>query len=77
MLRGPEIQLRPTAVPPLVGKARLGRKTKALVKRLGAGDIAVIDHADLDRVAAEDLAASGVMAVINVAASSTGRRSTA
>jgi len=73
MLRGPEIQLRPTAVPPLVGKARLGRKTKALVKRLGAGDIAVIDHADLDRVAAEDLAVSGVSAVINVAPSSTGR----
>lgn len=73
MLRGPEIQLRPTAVPALVGKARLGRRTKSLVKHLGAGDIAVIDHADLDRIAAEDLAASGVVAVINVAPSSTGR----
>jgi uncharacterized membrane-anchored protein len=73
LLRGPEIQLRPTAVPALAGRARLGRKTKDLVKRLGPGDIAVIDHADLDRVAAEDLAASGVVAVVNVARSSTGR----
>ena len=42
------------------GTARLGRKTKDLVKRLRDGDIAIIDHADLDRIAAEDLAASGV-----------------
>ena len=37
------------------------------------GDIAIIDHADLDRIAAEDLVASGVAAVVNVAQSSTGR----
>jgi uncharacterized membrane-anchored protein len=72
-LRGPEIQLQPAEVPPIVGRARLGRKTKALVKRLGADDIAIIDHADIDRIAAEDLAASGVRAVINVAPSSTDR----
>ncbi|MEO8093141.1 MAG: putative cytokinetic ring protein SteA [bacterium] len=52
---------------------KLGRKTKNLVKRLNAGDIAVIDHADLDPIAAEDLAASGVIAVVNVAQFSTGR----
>jgi len=73
LLRGPEIQLRPAEVPPIVGRARLGRKTKNLVKRLGPGDIAIIDHADLDRIAAEDLAASGVEAVLNVAPSSTDR----
>ena len=73
LLRGPEIQLRPAETPPIVGRARLGRKTKDLVKRLGPGDIAVIDHADLDRIAAEDLAASGVEAVVNVAQSSTDR----
>jgi uncharacterized membrane-anchored protein len=55
------------------GRARLGRRTKDLVKRLRAGEVAVIDHADLDRVAAEDLAASGVVAVLNNRASSTGR----
>jgi uncharacterized membrane-anchored protein len=73
LLRGPEIDLRPDAVPQIIGRARLGRKTKALVKRLGPGDIAIIDHADLDRVAAEDLVASGVDAVLNVAQSSTDR----
>jgi uncharacterized membrane-anchored protein len=55
------------------GNARLGRRTKELVKRLHAGDVAIIDHADLDRVAAEDLVASRVRAVVNVASFSTGR----
>jgi uncharacterized membrane-anchored protein len=73
LLRGPEIQLRPAVEPAITGRARLGRRTKDLVKRLRPGDVAVIDHADLDRIAAEDLAASGVAAVINVASSSTGR----
>jgi uncharacterized membrane-anchored protein len=58
---------------PISGSARLGKKTKNLVKRLDAGDVAIIDHADLDRIAAEDLVASGVRAVVNVANSSTGR----
>ena len=51
------------------GTVRLGRRTKDLVKRLRADEIAVIDHADLDRLAAEDLAATGCRAVINVARS--------
>jgi len=54
------------------GVARLGKRTKDLVKRLGTGDIAIIDHADLDPMAAEDLAASGVRAVINCSESTTG-----
>ena len=57
----------------LAGPVRLGRRTKELVKKLEFGEIAVIDHADLDRIAAEDLASSGILAVINVASSSTGR----
>src|SRR3954452_20847289 len=55
------------------GRARLGKRTKLLVKRLGAGDIAVIDHEDIDRVAADDLVASGVRCVLNAARSSSGR----
>jgi uncharacterized membrane-anchored protein len=55
------------------GRARLGRKTKDLVKRLGATDIAIIDHADIDRIAAEELIATGVRAVVNCSPSSTGR----
>jgi uncharacterized membrane-anchored protein len=55
------------------GIARLGRRTKHLVKRLRRGDIAVVDHRDLDRVSAEDLIACGVEAVVNAAPSSSGR----
>jgi uncharacterized membrane-anchored protein len=54
------------------GTARLGRKTKDLVKRLGAQDIAIIDHRNLDRIAAEELVAAGVRAVVNVSPSSDG-----
>src|SRR6266498_3436815 len=55
------------------GNARLGRRTKVLVKHLSAADVAIIDHADLDRIAAEDLVATGVSAVVNLAPFSTGR----
>jgi uncharacterized membrane-anchored protein len=55
------------------GIARLGKRTKRLVKRLGRGDIAIIDHLDLDRVSAEDLIACGIEAVLNAAQSSSGR----
>ncbi|HZB22583.1 MAG TPA: putative cytokinetic ring protein SteA [Gaiellaceae bacterium] len=55
------------------GTARLDRKTKHLVRRLGSGDIAIIDHRDLDRVSAEELAESGVRVVVNVADSQSGR----
>jgi uncharacterized membrane-anchored protein len=54
------------------GIARLGKRTKHLVKRLKPGDVAVIDHLDLDRVSAEDLIACGVQAVVNCARSSSG-----
>ena len=71
MLRGaPDTEL---AVTPIRGRARLGRRTKDLVKRLTPEDIAVIDHADLDRVVAEDLIVSGVKGIINLSPSSTDR----
>jgi uncharacterized membrane-anchored protein len=54
------------------GTARLGRRTKELVKRLGPRDVAVIDHRNLDRIAAEELAACGVRATLNAAPSSDG-----
>ena len=57
----------------VVGTARLGRRTKDLVKRLRPGDLAIIDHVDLDRVSAEELVESGVRAVVNVSPSSSGR----
>jgi uncharacterized membrane-anchored protein len=55
------------------GTARLGKRTKDLVRRLRPNDVAIIDHADLDRIAAEELAESGVSVVVNVAPSLTGR----
>jgi uncharacterized membrane-anchored protein len=56
----------------VAGRARLGRRTKELVKRLTPRDIAVIAHRDLDRVSGEDLVAAGVAAVINTQPCSTG-----
>jgi uncharacterized membrane-anchored protein len=56
----------------IAGPARLGKRTKHLVKRLRPGEVAVIDHKDLDRVSGEDLIACGVVAVLNQASSSTG-----
>ncbi len=57
----------------VVGTARLGRRTKDLVKRLEPGDLAIIDHLDLDRVSAEELVESGIRAVVNVSPSNSGR----
>jgi uncharacterized membrane-anchored protein len=55
------------------GTARLGRRTKHLVCRLAPGDVAVIDHVNIDRIAAEELIATGVEVVINASPSSDGR----
>ncbi|MFI7601178.1 putative cytokinetic ring protein SteA [Actinoplanes sp. NPDC049681] len=55
------------------GTARLDRRTKRLVGRLRPGDIAVIDHVDIDRVAADSLVAVGVAAVLNAKPSISGR----
>jgi uncharacterized membrane-anchored protein len=51
----------------------LGERTKHLVKRLRPGEIAVIDHVDIDRIAAEELIEAEVIAVLNAAPSSQGR----
>jgi len=48
-------------------------RTKRLVGRLQPGEIAVIDHEDLDRVSAEGLVAAGAAAVVNAAPSISGR----
>jgi uncharacterized membrane-anchored protein len=54
------------------GPVRPGRKTKLLVKHLVRGDIALIDHLDIDRVSAEELISAGTVAVLNCSASSSG-----
>ncbi len=55
------------------GAAKLDRRTKRLVHRLGEGDVAIVDHTDLDRVTAEELLDTGVRVVVNVADSLSGR----
>lgn len=53
--------------------ARVDRRTKDLAKRIGIGEIAVVDHLDLDRVAAETLIEANVVAIVNASASISGR----
>ncbi len=55
------------------GRVRVDRRTKNLLQRLQPGEVAVIDHVDLDRVSAEALVTCGVGAVVNVAPSISGR----
>jgi uncharacterized membrane-anchored protein len=66
---------RSSRVPPEVvtGRVRSGHNTTALIRRLHSGEIAVIDHADIDRETAQALAAQRVAAVVNAADSITGR----
>ncbi|MFI0479806.1 putative cytokinetic ring protein SteA [Actinomadura sp. 9N215] len=64
---------RDDGLPGVSATVRLDRRTKDLTKRLQPGEVAVIDHVDLDRVSAEALVACGAGAVVNVAPSISGR----
>ena len=57
----------------VAGPVRLDRRTKTLTKRLRPGDVAVIDHLDMDRVSADALVGCRVAAVVNAAPSTSGR----
>ena len=73
-MRLPVLRRTRTAEPGVItGPVRLDRRTKRLVGRVRPGDIAVIDHVDLDRVAADSLVAVGVVAVLNAKPSISGR----
>jgi uncharacterized membrane-anchored protein len=74
LMRLPTVRRTRTAEPGVVaGTARLDRRTKRLVGRLRPGDFAIIDHVDIDRVAADSLVAVGVAAVLNAKPSISGR----
>jgi uncharacterized membrane-anchored protein len=60
-------------LPGLTASARVDRRTKALVPRLRKGDVAVIDHLDLDRATAQALVDAGVVAVLNASPFLSGR----
>jgi len=64
---------RVSGLPGITGVARVDRRTHGLARRARPGDIAIIDHLDIDRGAAEALVASGVAVVVNLAPSISGR----
>jgi uncharacterized membrane-anchored protein len=67
--RQPAVQ----GLPGVTGTVRLDRRTTSLVRRLKAGDVAVVDHLDLDRATAEALVDCGVVAVVNASSFISGR----
>lgn len=67
------LRRRADTLPGVSGVARLDRRTNRLIGRLNPGDIAIIDHVDLDRVTAHALVAAKVSAVINAQPSISGR----
>ena len=64
---------RGPVLPGVTGTARLDRRTSSLTRRLRPGDVAVIQHVDLDRASAEAMVACRVAAVVNAAESISGR----
>lgn len=52
--------------------ARIDKRTKNIVKRLRPGEVAVIDHTDIDKVSAESLIECRPAFVVNAACSITG-----
>jgi uncharacterized membrane-anchored protein len=60
-------------LPGLSGVARVDRRTEGLLRRVKAGEIAVLDQIDLDRATADALVAKGVAAVVNASPSISGR----
>jgi uncharacterized membrane-anchored protein len=73
MARRQGLRRRKRAANTVVGPARVDKRTKDLSRRMQPGDIAVIDHTDIDRVAAENVIAHGAIAVINGGVSISGR----
>src|SRR5690242_7188454 len=64
---------RDPETPGVRGLVRVDARTKNLTKRLKPGEIAVIDHQDIDKVSAEALLACRPAAVVNAAPSISGR----
>ena len=61
------------SLPGVHGPARMHRRTASLLGRLSEGDIAVIDHLDMDRDTAQALVDAGVVAVVNAGPMISGR----
>lgn len=72
-MRLPTRHKAPDGLPGVTGTARVDRRTSALLPRLRRGDIAVIDHLDLDRATAEAFVEAGVVGVVNASPFISGR----
>src|SRR6516165_4599440 len=59
--------------PGLTGTARVDRDIDRLLRRVGPGDIVVIDALDLDRITADALVEAEIAAVVNASPSISGR----
>jgi len=59
--------------PGVTGTARVDRDVDRLLRRVGPGDIAVLDVLDLDRVTADALVDAGIIGVVNASPSISGR----
>jgi len=62
-----------SARPGVTGTARVDRDIDRLLRRIGPGDIVVLDALDLDRVTADALVDAGVAGVVNASPSISGR----
>ena len=68
------VRSRPApSLPGVHGPARLHRRTATLLGRLQPGDVAVLDHVDMDRTTAQALVDAGVVAVVNAGPMISGR----
>lgn len=73
VLKIPARQRSAVGLPGLAGTARVERRTRQLLPRLRPGDVAVVEHVDLDRATAQALVDAGVVAVVNAAPMISGR----
>ena len=64
---------REVVLPGVRGPARVDRRTGSLLERLRPGDVAVLDHRDLDRTTAQALVERRVAAVVNASSFISGR----
>lgn len=62
-----------TALPGVSGSVRIDRDTGKLLRRVGRGDVVVLDEVDLDRATADSLIQAQVAAVVNASPSISGR----
>jgi uncharacterized membrane-anchored protein len=68
------VRSRPApSLPGVHGPARVHRRTASVLSRLDEGDVAVLDHVDMDRDTAQALVDAGVVAVVNAGPMISGR----